>query len=254
MTVHFIGAGPGAPDLLTIRAQKLISACPVCLYAGSVVSEAILDYCPPGAKRVNTAPLTLEEIIEEFDQAHQMQQDVARLHSGDVSIWSAMAEQQAYLRLAGIPYDVTPGVPSFAAAAARVGVELTLPTVVQSVVLTRTPGRASSMPSTETLAHFAQSGAVLAIHLSIHQLDGVVAELVPYYGAASPAAVVYRASWPEEQVIIGTLGSLEAQVGHMIRRSAIIFVGPSLHPPDTPTPSSLYQKGYSRRFRSEERE
>lgn len=177
MTVHFIGAGPGAPDLLTLRGRDLIAACPVCLYAGSLVPEAILSHCPPGARIVNTAPLSLDEIMAEIADAHARGQDVARLHSGDLSVWSAMGEQLRRLRDMGIPYDVTPGVPSFAAAAAALGAELTLPGVVQSVVLTRTSGRATSMPPGETLENFARTGAVLAIHLSVHVLERVVAEL-----------------------------------------------------------------------------
>lgn len=251
MAIHFIGAGPGDPELLTLRAQKLIQASPVCLYAGSVVSEEILQVCAPGTKCVNTAPMTLEAIVDEFQQAHAAGLDVARLHSGDVSVWSAMAEQQQCLRDLDIPYTITPGVPSFAAAAASLGVELTRPEVVQSVVLTRTPGRASKMPPKETLAHFAQSEAVLAIHLSVHNLRAVTEELIPFYGPDGPAAVVYRASWPEEQVVLGTLKSLPDRVGETIQRSAIIFVGASLDPNPRPSRSRLYQKGYPRRFRSE---
>ena len=251
MVVHFIGAGPGDPDLLTLRAQKLIQACPVCLYAGSVVSEEILRFCSSGTKQVNTAPMTLEDIVEEFRQADAAGVDVARLHSGDVSIWSAMAEQQQCLRDLDIPYTITPGIPSFAAAAASLGVELTRPEVVQSVVLTRTPGRASKMPPKETLAQFAQTEAVLAIHLSIHNLRSVLETLIPFYGAEGPAAVVYRASWPEEQVILGTLESLPNQVGETINRSAVIFVGASLEATSLRSRSRLYQKGYVRRFRTE---
>src|SRR5882724_6647637 len=174
MTVHFIGAGPGAPDLLTLRGRGLIAACSVCLYAGSLVPKDVLAHCPPGAHIVNTAALSLDDIMAEIVSAHAEKKDVARLHSGDLSIWSAMGEQLRRLRALGIPYSITPGVPTFAAAAAALEAELTLPGLAQSVVLTRTPGRASAMPDGETLAAFAATGAVLAIHLSIHLLDKVV--------------------------------------------------------------------------------
>ena len=206
MTVHFIGAGPGAPDLITLRGRDLIAASPVCLYAGSLVPEGVLSHCPPGCRIVNTAPLSLDEIIAEIAAAHAAGKDVARLHSGDLSVWSAMGEQLRRLRALNIPYDVTPGVPSFAAAAATLGAELTLPGVAQSVVLTRTSGRATTMPEGETLDNFARTGAVLAIHLSIHVLDDVVATLTPHYGADCPVAVVWRASWYSRR----TLPSLPA--------------------------------------------
>ena len=177
MTVHFISAGPGAPDLLTLRGRDLIASCPVCLYAGSLVPKEILAYCPPGARIVNTAPMSLDEIIKEMQAAHAQGKDVARLHSGDLSVWSAMGEQLRRLRALNIPVSITPGVPSFAAAAAALEAELTLPGLVQSVVLTRTSGRASAMPEGEKLAAFAATGAVLAIHLSVHLLDKVIAEL-----------------------------------------------------------------------------
>ena len=212
MTVHFIGAGPGAPDLLTLRGRDLIAACPVCLYAGSLVPKEILAYCPPGARIVNTAPMSLDEIITHIAAAHGEGKHVARLHSGDLSVWSAMGEQLRRLRALGIPFTVTPGVPSFAAAAAALGAELTLPGLAQSVVLTRTSGRASAMPQGETLAAFARTGAVLAIHLSVHVLDKVIAELTPHYGADCPVAVVWRASWPDERIVRATLGTLEASL------------------------------------------
>ena len=193
MTVHFIGAGPGAADLITLRGRDLIAACPVCLYAGSLVPPALLSHCPQGARIVNTAPLSLDDIIAEMQEAHARGLDVARLHSGDLSIWSATGEQLRRLRGLGIPYRITPGVPAFAAAAAALEAELTLPSVAQSVVLTRTPGRASAMPAGETLANFARTGATLAIHLSIHALDRVIDDLTPHYGADCPVAVVWRA-------------------------------------------------------------
>jgi precorrin-4/cobalt-precorrin-4 C11-methyltransferase len=248
MTVHFIGAGPGAPDLLTLRGRDLIAASPVCLYAGSLVPQAILAHCPTGARIVNTAPLSLDEIIAEIEAAHSAGHDVARLHSGDLSVWSAMGEQLRRLRALGIPYDVTPGVPSFAAAAATLGAELTLPGVVQSVVLTRTSGRATSMPPGETLENFARTGAVLAIHLSVHVLERVVAELTPHYGADCPVAVIWRASWPDERVIRATLSALETAIGSEMERTALIFVGRSIGAEDFDE-SRLYAGDYDRRYR-----
>lgn len=248
MTVHFIGAGPGAADLLTLRGRDLIAASPVCLYAGSLVPEAVLGHCPPGARIVNTAPLSLDEIIAEIEAAHAAGHDVARLHSGDLSIWSAMGEQLRRLRALGIPYDVTPGVPSFAAGAAALGAELTLPGVAQSVVLTRTSGRATAMPSGETLENFARTGAVLAIHLSVHVLDRVVAELVPHYGADCPVAVIWRASWPDERIVRATLGTLKTAVGAEMERTALIFVGRSIGTEDFGE-SRLYAGDYDRRYR-----
>ncbi|SFX28678.1 precorrin-4 C11-methyltransferase [Paracoccus pantotrophus] len=247
MTVHFIGAGPGAADLITLRGRDLIAACPVCLYAGSLVPEALLSHCPPGARIVNTAPMDLDQIIAEIAAAHRAGQDVARLHSGDLSVWSAMGEQLRRLRDLGIPYDVTPGVPSFAAAAAALGTELTLPGVAQSVVLTRTSGRASSMPSGETLANFAATGATLAIHLSVHVLDRVQAELVPHYGEGCPVAVVFRASWPDQRIIRATLGTLDPAIGAG-ERTALILVGPALAAEGFDE-SRLYAGDYDRRFR-----
>jgi precorrin-4/cobalt-precorrin-4 C11-methyltransferase len=247
MTVHFIGAGPGAADLITLRGRDLIAACPVCLYAGSLVPEALLLHCPPGAKIINTAPMSLAEIIAEIAAAHAAGQDVARLHSGDLSIWSAMGEQLRRLRALDIPYDVTPGVPSFAAAAAVLGAELTLPGVAQSVILTRTSGRASSMPEGETLENFARTGATLAIHLSVHVLSDVVARLMPAYGAECPVAVVFRASWPEQKVVRATLGTVETSIGDG-ERTALILVGPALGAEEF-TESRLYAGDYDRRYR-----
>ena len=247
MTVHFIGAGPGAADLITLRGRDLIAACPVCLYAGSLVPEALLAHCPPGARIVNTASLSLDAIIDEIRTAHEAGQDVARLHSGDLSVWSAMGEQLRRLRALGIPYDVTPGVPSFAAAAAALGAELTLPGVAQSVVLTRTSGRASAMPDGETLAAFGATGATLAIHLSVHVLARVQTELTPHYGADCPVAVVFRASWPDQRIIRTTLGALDASIGEG-ERTALILVGHALGAEDFDE-SRLYAGDYDRRFR-----
>jgi precorrin-4/cobalt-precorrin-4 C11-methyltransferase len=249
VTVHFIGAGPGAPDLITVRGRDLIARCPVCLYAGSLVPRALLDHCPPGARIVDTAPMSLDEIVAECVSATDAGHDVARVHSGDLSIWSAMGEQLRRLDAAGIPYTVTPGVPSFAAAAAALGQELTLPELAQTVVLTRTSGRASAMPEGEKLAAYAATGATLAIHLSIHVLDKVVAELTPFYGAECPVAIVYRASWPEETIIRGTLATIAAEVAKQpIERTALIVVGKVLAARDF-RESALYDPGYQRRFR-----
>ena len=250
MTVHCIGAGPGAPDLITVRGRDLIARCPVCLYAGSLVPKAILDYCPAGARVVDTAPMSLDEIVAEFIAATKAGLDVARLHSGDLSVWSALGEQTRRLDGLGIPYTVTPGVPAFAAAAAALGRELTLPEVAQSVVLTRTPGRASAMPSTETLAAFAATGATLAIHLSIHVLEKSVADLLPFCGADCPAAVVYRASWPEEKIVRAPLGKLVEKVAAAgaIERTALILVGRALGAEDF-RESALYDASYQRRYR-----
>ncbi|KPL52625.1 precorrin-4 C(11)-methyltransferase [Prosthecomicrobium hirschii] len=249
MTVHFIGAGPGAPDLITLRGRDLIAASPVCLYAGSLVPAALLGHCPPGARIVDTAPLSLDEIEAEFVRAAAAGQDVARLHSGDLSVWSAMGEQIRRLDRLGIAYTVTPGVPAFAAAAAALKRELTLPEVGQSLVLTRTPGRASSMPPGETLAGFAATGATLAVHLSIHALAEVVDSLVPHYGPDCPVAIVYRASWPDERVLEGTLASIVATVAaDPIERTALILVGPVLGKSDF-RESALYDPGYQRRYR-----
>ncbi|KRW95105.1 precorrin-4 C(11)-methyltransferase [Paracoccus sp. MKU1] len=247
MTVHFIGAGPGAADLITLRGRDLIASCPVCLYAGSLVPQALLSHCPPGARIVNTAPMDLDQIIAEIAAAHQAGQDVARLHSGDLSVWSAMGEQLRRLRDLGIPYDVTPGVPSFAAAAAALGAELTLPGIAQSVVLTRTSGRASSMPEGETLANFAATGATLAIHLSVHVLDRVQAELAPHYGADCPVAVVFRASWPDQRIHRATLATLDPAIGAG-ERTALILVGRALAAEGFDE-SRLYAGDYDRRFR-----
>jgi precorrin-4/cobalt-precorrin-4 C11-methyltransferase len=248
MTVHFIGAGPGAADLLTLRGRDLIAASPVCLYAGSLVPEGVLAHCPKGCEIVNTAAMSLDAIVGAIQAAHAKGLDVARLHSGDVSIWSAMGEQLRRLRALGIPYDVTPGVPSFAASAAALGVELTLPGLAQSVILTRTSGRASAMPAGETLTAFAATGATLAIHLSVHALSQVVEELSPHYGADCPVAVVWRATWPDERIVRATLATIVAAVGPEIDRTALILVGRSLVAEGFDE-SRLYADDYDRRYR-----
>lgn len=249
MTVHFIGAGPGAADLITVRGRDIIARAPVCLYAGSLVPKALLDHCPPGARIVDTAPMSLDEIVAECQRATDAGQDVARLHSGDLSVWSALGEQLRRLDAAGIAYTITPGVPAFAAAAAALGQELTLPELAQTVVLTRTSGRASAMPPGETLEAYAATGATLAIHLSIHAIDKVVAALVPHYGADCPVAVVYRASWPDQRIIRATLDTIAAEVAKTpIERTALILVGKVLGAAKF-RDSALYDAGYQRRFR-----
>jgi precorrin-4/cobalt-precorrin-4 C11-methyltransferase len=249
MTVHFIGAGPGAADLITVRGRDLIARCPVCLYAGSIVPHELLSFCPPGARIVDTAPLSLDEIDAEFASAQAASHDVARLHSGDLSIYSALAEQLRRLERRNIPYTLTPGVPAFAAAAAALHCELTVPEVAQSVVLTRVSGRASRMPEGETLATFAKSGATLVIHLAIHAIGTIVQELTPFYGADCPAAVVVQASTPAERVIRGTLSDLAAKVAaEKIERTALILVGPALAAREF-RDSALYDADYRRRFR-----
>ena len=253
MTVHFIGAGPGAADLITLRGRDLIARCPVCLYAGSIVPAALLTYCPPGARIVDTAPMTLDEIEAELVAAHGAGLDVARLHSGDLSVYSALAEQLRRLERRGIPYTLTPGVPAFAAAAAALGRELTVPEVAQSVVLTRMGGRASRMPEGERLAAFAATGATLAIHLAIPAIATIVAELTPFYRADCPVAVVVRASWPDERIVRGTLGDIAAKVAvDPIERTALILVGRALAAEDF-RESALYDADYRRRFRGGER-
>jgi precorrin-4/cobalt-precorrin-4 C11-methyltransferase len=247
MTVHFIGAGPGAADLITVRGRDLIARCPVCLYAGSIVPRELLGYCPPGARIADTAPLSLDEIEAEFVNAHAAGHDVARLHSGDLSLYSALAEQLRRLKRRGIPYTLTPGVPAFAAAAAALKCELTVPEVAQSVVLTRVSGRASRMPESEKLTYFAASGATLVIHLAIHAIEAIVKELSLFYGADCPAAVVVQASTPEERVIRGTLADIAAKAAG-IERTALILVGRALAAHDF-RDSALYDADYRRRFR-----
>ncbi len=249
MSVHFIGAGPGAADLITVRGRDILSRCPVCLYAGSIVPKDLLDWCPKEARLVDTAPLSLDEIEAEYLAAHAAGLDVARLHSGDLSMWSAVAEQIRRLEAHFIPYTLTPGVPAFAAAAAALGQELTKPALAQSLVLTRISGRASAMPQRETLANFGASGATLAIHLAIHALDEIVAELTPLYGPGCPVAIVAWASWDKEKIVRGTLGDIADKIAaDPIERTAIIFVGQTLAAEGF-SESSLYDAAYQRRFR-----
>ncbi|MFT8564648.1 precorrin-4 C(11)-methyltransferase [Acetobacter orientalis] len=250
MTVYFIGAGPGAADLLTLRGRDLLAQCPVCLYAGSIVPQDMLQFCPATARLVDTAPMTLDEIEAEYLKAQADGHDVARLHSGDLSIYSAVAEQTRRLDKYGIAWCMVPGVPAFAAAAATLGQELTVPGVAQSLVLTRMTGRASAMPERENLPAFAATGATLAIHLAIHTLDKIVEQLKPFYGAQCPVAIVARASWPDEVVLRGTLASIEEQfAANPIERTALVLVGPALGQKDF-RESALYDPDYRRRFRS----
>jgi precorrin-4/cobalt-precorrin-4 C11-methyltransferase len=252
MTVHFIGAGPGAADLITVRGRDLIARCPVCLYAGSIVPRELLGFCPSGARIIDTAPLSLDQIEDEFVAAHAAGHDVARLHSGDLSIYSALAEQLRRLERRGIPYTLTPGVPAFAAAAAALECELTLPEIAQSVVLTRVGGRASRMPEREKLSAFAATGATLVIHLAIHTIEKIVEELTPFYGPDCPVAVLFQATTPAQRILRGTLADISAQVSQArIERTALIVVGRALAAEDF-RESALYDTDYRRRFRGAE--
>jgi precorrin-4/cobalt-precorrin-4 C11-methyltransferase len=249
MTVHFIGAGPGAADLITLRGRDLLARCRVCLYAGSTVAPELLAHCAPGTRLVDTAPLSLDAIEAEFVAAHVQGLDVARLHSGDLAVYSALAEQLRRLARRGIAYTLTPGVPAFAAAAAVLGRELTVPEVAQTVVLTRVPGRASKMPPGEALAAYAATGATLAIHLGVHAIAEIVATLTPHYGADCPVAVVARATWPDERIVRGTLGGIAAKLAaEPIERTALVLVGRALAAEGF-RDSALYDAEYRRRFR-----
>ncbi|WP_153503941.1 cobalt-precorrin-4/precorrin-4 C(11)-methyltransferase [Cumulibacter manganitolerans] len=226
MTVHFIGAGPGAHDLLTLRAVRLIEQSPVCLYAGTYLDDEVLSHCPPGAELIDTQRLNLDDIIGHLGRAHADGKDVARLCSGDPSVYSAVAEQARRLDRAGIPWDVTPGVPAYAATAALLGRELTVPEVAQSVVLTRAQKDSTKMPSTETLAAFAQTRATLVLHLAIRHVRRLADELVPFYGADCPVAVGSQVSQPTELVLTGTLADIAEQVeAHGLTQAAVILVG-----------------------------
>jgi precorrin-4/cobalt-precorrin-4 C11-methyltransferase len=250
MTVHFIGAGPGAADLITVRGRNLLARSPVCMYAGSLVPAELLTYCPADVRLIDSAPMTLDQIEEHYVSSHDAGLDVARLHSGDLSIYSALAEQLRRLERHSIPYTLTPGVPAFAAAAAVLGRELTAPGIAQSLVLTRMPGRASRMPDAERLTTFAASGATLAIHLAIQAMDAIVEQLVPHYGSDCPVAVVMRASWPDERVLRGNLGTIRAQLAaEPMERTALVFVGRTLQATEFED-SALYSPGYHRRFRN----
>jgi precorrin-4/cobalt-precorrin-4 C11-methyltransferase len=247
VTVHFIGAGPGAADLITVRGQRLLAAAPVCLYAGSLVPAEMLSVCPPGARLIDTARLTLDDIVGEMRAAHSAGLDVARLHSGDPSVFSAVAEQMRRLDEAGVPYDVTPGVPAFAAAAASLGREFTVPGVAQTVILTRTAERATAMPPGEDLAILGASRSTMVLHLAVQRIEAVAADLAGSYGPDCPVAVVARASRPDELIVRGTLADIAASVREAgIRRTAVIVVGAALtaaHFPD----SHLYSAARCRR-------
>jgi precorrin-4/cobalt-precorrin-4 C11-methyltransferase len=246
MTVHFIGAGPGAADLITVRGQRLIAASPVCLYAGSLVPAELLDSCPPGCRLVDTAGLTLDEIVAELATATAAGHDVARLHSGDPSVFSAVAEQMRRLDAAGIAYDITPGVPAFAAAAAALGRELTVPGVAQTVILTRTAERATAMPDGEDLVTLGASRSTMVLHLAVQRIEAVVADLLPHYGAECPVAVVAKASRDDEQILRGTLADIATQVKEAdIRRTAVIVVGAALTASQFPD-SHLYSNNRCR--------
>jgi precorrin-4/cobalt-precorrin-4 C11-methyltransferase len=240
VTVYFIGAGPGAADLVTLRAARLIASAPVCLYAGALVPRELLDTAPAGARLVDTADLDLDRITAELVAAHEAGLDVARLHSGDPSIWSAMAEQMRRLDIAGVPYEVVPGVPAFAAAAAALKRELTVPGVGQTVVLTRTSARSTPMPPGEELAAYAATGATLVLHLAVQRIAELAPELAEHYGEDGPVAVVARASRDDELVLRGTLADIAGQVEAAgVRRTAVVVVGPVLAAAEFPD-SHLY--------------
>ncbi len=250
MTVYFIGAGPGAADLITLRGQRLIERCPVCLYAGSLVPPEVVASAPEAARVLDTAPLNLEQILAEIETAARAGQDVARVHSGDPSIYGAIAEQMRRLDALGIVYEVVPGVPAFAAAAALLKTELTLPEIAQTVIVTRTGMKASAMPGGEDLATLGKSGATLAIHLSVRNLKHIEETLTPLYGADCPVVVVYRATWPDELVIRGTLSDIRQKVrAAKITRTALVLVGPVLGKQDF-RDSALYAADYEHVLRN----
>lgn len=229
MTVHFIGAGPGDPDLITIKGRRLIEQCPVCLYAGSLVPEAVVAFTPKGARVLDTAPMTLDDTHAEIVAAHKRGQDVARVHSGDPALYGAIAEQIRRLKADGIDYDITPGVSAYSAAAAALGQELTIPEIAQSIVLTRMSMKSTDMPAGETLDNFGRTGATLVIHLAIRNLREIERQLIPHYGADCPVIVAYRVGWPDELFLRGTLSDIRAKVrAEKITRTALIFVGPAM--------------------------
>ena len=248
MTVYFIGAGPGAADLITVRGQRLLSRCPVCLYAGSIMPDDLLALCPPDARIVDTGPLTLDAIIDEIAQATAAGSDVARLHSGDPSLYSALAEQCRRLDALGIEYEIVPGVPAFAAAAAALGRELTVPGVAQTVTLTRVATLSTAMPDGEDLATLSAPGATLVLHLAAAQVDAIVPQLLAGgYRAETPCAVVAFASWPQEQVVRCTLADLAAEMhAANITKTAVIVVGDVLTAEGF-ADSYLYSSGRARR-------
>ena len=245
MKVYFIGAGPGDPELITVKGLRLIKACPVCLYAGSLVPTSIVEAAPKGATIIDTAALHLDQIIEQISNAHAQGLDVARVHSGDPSIYGAIAEQMRRLDLLGIEYEVIPGVPAFAAAAARLKLELTMPEISQSLIVTRTSMKSSNMPQGESLENFARTGATLLIHLSVRNLRHVERELIPHYGADCPAIIAYRVGWPDEYFIHTTIASLYQQARDAkITRTALIMVGRALDPTMQYPDSALYDAAH----------
>jgi precorrin-4/cobalt-precorrin-4 C11-methyltransferase len=249
VTVFFIGAGPGDPDLITVRGRDLIARCPVCLYAGSLVPSAVVACAPKGARVIDTAPMSLDAIVAEFEAAHAAGRDVARVHSGDPSIYGATAEQFAALKARNIPFEIVPGVPAFAAAAARLGVELTVPEIAQTVVLSRLSGRASKMPEAETLKAVAASRGTLVLHLAAKQLARIVEELTPLYGGDCPTAVVARATWPDEVIVRGTLADIAEKAAPFgIERTALVIVGRALNGVAGEA-SALYSKDHARHLK-----
>lgn len=253
MTVHFIGVGPGAVDLLTVRGKELLTSCPICMYAGSLISKRILNLCPKNAIIKNTAYMSLDQILTEFKKAEKKKLDISRLHSGDLSIWSAVGEQIRLLKKEKINYTLTPGVPSFSAAAAVIKKELTLPGISQSLILTRTSGRATPLPENEKIEEMAKTGATLVIHLSIQNLNYLVKKLSPIYGNNCPIVILYKISLPEQRIFSGTLKNIERLVPKSIKRTALIMVGKVLDS-DNFNNSSLYSKHYNRRFRKKKNE
>ncbi len=247
MTVYFIGAGPGAADLITVRGQRLLQRCPVCLYAGSIMPDDLLALCPPQARVVDTGPLTLDQIIAEIEAADTAGHDVARLHSGDPSLYSAVAEQCRRLDALGIGYEIVPGVPAFAAAAAVLGRELTVPGVAQTITLTRVATLSTAMPEGEDLTTLSRSGGTLVIHLAAHRIDAIVAELLDGgHRPDTPVAVVAFASWPQEVVLRGTLAGIAAQMhAASVTRTAVIIIGEVLGAEGF-TDSYLYSSGRTR--------
>jgi len=241
MKVYFIGAGPGDPELITVRGLKLIERCPVCLFAGSLVPEAVVAAAPDTARVIDTASLTLDDIMRELVVARDAGQDVARVHSGDPSLYGAIAEQIRRLKAMGVEYEIVPGVSAYAAAAAGLGIELTVPEVTQSLILTRTAMKSSAMPEGEELTSLGRTGATLAIHLSIRNLRQIERDLTPFYGADCPVIVAYRVGWPDEAYIHGTLSTIRARVQEeKITRTALIFVGRGLAQNDDFRDSALY--------------
>ena len=245
MTVYFIGAGPGDPDLITVKGKALIETCQYCLYAGSLVPEALVAAAPQDGHVVDTASMTLDDIMEMVQTAHDNGHDVARVHSGDPSLYGAIAEQIRRLKAMGIDYKIIPGVPAYAAAAAEMGTELTIPEVAQSIILTRTSMKSSSMPKGEDLESFGRTGATLAIHLSVRNLREIERVLTPYYGADCPVVIAYRVGWPDQEFLHGTLSDIRSKVmAAKITRTALIFIGPALSEVDGFRDSALYDKDH----------